>query len=189
MKSPSTWLILAGLALMVPVPFLDDHLSRRALRRALRADAHPDAPLPHPALDILTEDRESMLLGCLRTAVVWPIKKLFKTILWFLTVKDVLDRIAWSAQVLANTRAARERGWLPEHAALVRESTDSTLKQFRWSPVMRTLLRYDRPPLPPGGSGTAAIVTAVRRHAGGALLDAAFIAHAGSRIEVDTQPG
>lgn len=189
MKTPTAWLILAGLALMVPVPFLDDYLSRRALRRALQHDAHPHAPLAPETLAVLTEDRESMMLGCLRTAVFWPIKKLFKTVLWFLTVKDVLDRIAWSAQVLENARVARERGWLPEHAHVVRESTDATLKKFRWSPVTRTILRYDRPALPEGNKSPGGVVALLRRHAGGALLDHAFDREATARIVERSPPG
>ncbi len=189
MKSPSTWLILAGLALMVPVPFLDDYLSRQALRRALQHDAPPHAPLPPEALAALTEDRESTLLGCLRTAVFWPIKKLFKTVLWFLTGKDVLDRIAWSAQVLENARVARERGWLPDQAAVVRDCTDSTLKKFRWSPVTRTILRYQQPAFPEGRGAPGGVVALLRRHAGGALLDHAFDREATARIVERSPPG
>jgi hypothetical protein len=178
MKSPWFWLVVSGAALMVPVPFLDDYLSRRALRRAIVADTPEGHPLPASALDALTADRESMLLGCLRTAIVWPIKKLFKTIFWFFTAKDILDRIAWSGQVFVNARVARARGWLPEHATLVRDATDATFQKFRWSPVTRPLMRYERPPLPSAGAGLAGLVTWLRRHAGGALLDADFLTRA-----------
>jgi hypothetical protein len=85
--------------------------------------------------------------------------------------------------VFANARVAREAGWLPFHMETVRGATDASLRQFRWSPVMRVLLRYDRPPLAPLGEGPVSdLVVGLRRHAGGALLDAAFRARAEAAI-------
>ncbi len=183
MISPWPWLVTSGLALLVPVPFLDEFLSRHALRRALELDQPDSEALPAVALDALTADRDSLLLGCLWVALVWPLKKLFKTVFWFLTWKDVLDRTAWSAQVFSNTRIARQRGWLPTHAVAVRDSIDATFEKFRWSPVTRTLLRYDQPALVAPGEGLEGLVNSVRQHAGGALLDAYFTEHARKVIE------
>ncbi len=176
-RSPWTWVLLSGLAACVPVPFLDDWLSRRALRRAVQLDAPDDAPLTDAQLDVLTGDRSSMLVGCLVTGIWWPIKKLFKTILWFLTVKDVLDRVAASAQVLVSVRVARKWGWLAGHEAAVRDAIEVAFGRTRWSPITRVLLGYERPALagPPESEPLAKFAQGLRRFAGGAVMDRVFV--------------
>lgn len=171
-QSPWNWVLLSGLAYLVPVPFVDDWLARRALRRALELDGHAD----ETTLQALTEDRTSALVGCLTTMVLWPIKKLFKTVLWFLTVKEVLDRTAFAANVVSLAREARTAGWLPEHAPVVRDAMEVALGRTNWSPVTRVLTRQARPPLadPPEATGLGQLALGLRRHGGGALVTEKF---------------
>ncbi len=176
-RSPWTWIVLAGLAVFVPVPFLDDWLSRRALRMGLQLDAPDDAPLTDAQLTTLTGDRSSVLVGCLIIGLWWPIKKLFKTIFWFLTVKDAVDHVAASAQVLASVRVARERGWLAGDEAVVRDAIELAFSRTRWSPTTRLLLGYERPALP-GPVEVEALgrfAQGLRRFAGGAVMDRIFV--------------
>jgi hypothetical protein len=175
---PFVYLLLAGLAKLVPVPFVDDWLFRKALGRALADDAAAAGqPLDAATLEVLTEDRESMLLGCLRVAIVWPLKKLFRTVLWFLTLKDVADAWAWAALVLGMVRIGRERGWLPAHARQVRDAMEVALGRHRWSPVTRTLLRYDRPALEEASepTGIGRFLQGIRRRAGAGPIERMYV--------------
>lgn len=182
--TPWTWVCLAGLARLVPLPFVDDYLATQALRKALALDAPVDAPLSQEQLAILTEDRSSMLAGCLRTAILWPLKKLFKTILWFLTVKDVLDQWAYAAQVLAMVRTARAAGWLNGQERAVRDAMEVAFGRTRWSPVTRVVMMYPRPPLetPAEPDALARAGTTLRRLGGGALMDKLFVERALSEV-------
>lgn len=176
-KNPWLWVALSACALFVPVPFLDDYLARRALRRALKYDAPDAALLDDSALDVLTDDRSSMLMGCLKLMLIWPAKKLFRTMFWFLTVKDVVDRVAYAAQVVSMVRLARAEGWLPVHVRAVRDAMEVTFGKHRSSPVMRVILRDLRPEIE-GPADTGALAGAaltLRRHAGGALMDQLFL--------------
>lgn len=136
--------MLAGLTALVPLPFLDVWLERRAHRalfRAVAADA--GLPLDEGAIAVLTEDRSSLLLGCLGTAVIWPIKKLFRTFFYFLTVKDVIDGTAEATLRAAMVRAAAAH--LPHDARTVRDVMDATLDRHQFSPVSRAFFRGERP--------------------------------------------
>ncbi len=136
--------MLAGLTALVPLPFVDVWLERRAHRalfRAVAADA--GQPLDEAAIAVLTEDRSSLLLGCLGTAVIWPIKKLFRTFFYFLTVKDVIDGMAEATLRAAMVRAAFAH--LPHDARMVRDVMDATLDRHQFSPVSRAFFRGERP--------------------------------------------
>lgn len=182
--TPWAWVALSGLARLVPLPFVDDWLATRALQNALRLDAPPHAPLTRDQLTALTEDRSSMLAGCLRTAVVWPLKKLFKTVLWFLTVKDVLDQWVYAGQVLSAARLAREAGWLDGREREVRDAIEVAFGRTRWSPVTRVLMFYPRPALtaPPEAEPLARVGQGLRRLGGGALMDQLFLERAAAEI-------
>lgn len=136
--------LMAGLCSLVPIPFLDDWLERKATRHmfaTLATDA--GVTLDEATLDVLTEDRSSLLLGCLGTMVIWPIKKLFRTVLYFLTVKDVIDGVAAASLRASMLHAALLH--LPDRARAVRDVMDATLGRWQYSPVSRTVFRGERP--------------------------------------------
>jgi hypothetical protein len=166
--------LFAGLCAFVPVPLLDGWLERRATRAMLIALAEGRGqPLEPAVLDVLVEDRSSLLLGCLAVVVVWPIKKLFRTILYFLTIKDVIDGVALASLRAAMVDAAFHR--LPGDVKGVRDVMDATLGRWQWSPVSRVFLRGERPEaewLVPGPADLG--VGHVFRHAGGGAVVADF---------------
>jgi hypothetical protein len=90
--------VFVGLTPLIPLPFLDDltqrYFERRLIGRLLRehqaspTDEHIDAlaappPSPHGAV-----------LGCLLTALLYPIKKLFRKLFFFLEIKRALDLVS-----------------------------------------------------------------------------------------------
>ncbi len=166
--------VLAGLCALVPIPLLDAWLERRATRAMLRAlGAEAGCPLDEPTLDLLTEDRSSVLFGCLTVVVVWPLKKFFRTVLYFLTVKDLVDGTARAAIRAAMVHAALPR--LPAAAVQVREAMDATLGRYDYSPIFRTLVRGKRPAttwVAAGHSGR--LVGWLYEKGGGAVIRADF---------------
>ena len=171
LSSKAAWFaLLVGLTALVPVPLLDGWLARRAQRAMFAAIAEGrGAQLGPAALDALTEDRDSLLVGCLWMAVVWPIKKLFRTILYFLTLKDVVDGAAEAALRAAMLDAALHRA--AADARGVRDVMDATLTRWYHSPVNRILLRGERPAAAwVASGGVSGVVGWLFRHAGGGVI-------------------
>ena len=173
--NPAQHALLAGLTPLIPLPFVDGILHRRILRSAYGKTAlEAGLPLDPPVLKALSNSRGSILLGCILAVLWWPIKKLLKTILYFLTVKECFDVAAQTALRIEMVRMAVSRGLLPVHVEPVRLGMDAACKAKLGSPVTRFLLRKGGDPvtLPPGDPVTPA-VEALARHAGGhAALEA-----------------
>jgi hypothetical protein len=137
--------LLAGCCALVPLPILDTWLERKATRRMYTFLLESSGKtLDDAALDLLVEDRSSLLLGCLSVVVIWPLKKLFRTFFYFLTIKDVIDGTAEAAIRAAMLEVSYTR--LPHDAKGVRDVMDATLEKWRFSPVTRFLTRGERPP-------------------------------------------
>lgn len=172
--SPSTarLAMACGLAMLIPLPLLDEYVARRLTRQMFAEQARErGVDLPEEALHLLTEDRSSLVSGCLVALVVWPLKKLFRTVLYFLTVKDVLDGATVAAHRATMFAIALDAGVLPAHASEVRALMDTVLSRVRVSPVSRSLWLQDRPALdldPTTGLGRA--LRWLQKHGGGGLL-------------------
>ncbi len=168
--------LAAGLTAFVPIPFLDEWLQRRAHRAMYAAiAAEAGQPLDEPALDLLTEDRSSLLIGCLGVAVFWPIKKLFRTLLYFLTVKDVVDGAAEATLRAAMVRAALSR--LPHDARAIRAEMEVSLARAQYSPLSRAFFRGARPAAPwvADADGTDRSLAWLYQKAGGGVILADFL--------------
>jgi hypothetical protein len=135
-----------------------------ALARGVTLDA--------ATLDVLAEDRSSALMGCLFALIRWPFKKLFRLILYFLTVKDVLDAVAIAGHRATMVQEALEGGYLPAEAEGVRAAMESCFERIRWSPVSRLLWRYERPDpgFAPGEWWEVRFVRGLQRHGAAGLL-------------------
>ena len=137
--------LMAGCCALVPLPILDTWLEQKATRQMYRILLEgAGQPIDEAALDVLVEDRSSLLLGCLGVVVIWPLKKAFRTFFYFLTIKDVIDGTAEAAIRASMLEASFAR--LPTDARAVRDVMDATLDRWRYSPVTRFLTRGERPP-------------------------------------------
>jgi hypothetical protein len=94
---PDRWLlehaVVVGLTALIPVPLVDD-LARDAMRRRLvRAVlAAEGATADEATVEALAnEPGRGCLLGCPVAVVVYPLKKLFRKIFFFLEVKRSVD--------------------------------------------------------------------------------------------------
>jgi hypothetical protein len=88
-----THAVLAGLTPLIPLPVVDDlilnYFRRRMVRRLARAHG---LTLPAKVTDALTTDHEGgFLRGCLTTAIVYPLKSIFRKIFYFLEWKRMID--------------------------------------------------------------------------------------------------
>jgi hypothetical protein len=125
-----------GLTPIIPLPFLDELVRTWLLRRGIRqVAAEHGVTLADKALKRLASDRGGCLIGCLIGVVWWPIRKLFRTMFYFLTIKECLDTMAEGAVRIEMVRRAGETGVLPDKVELVREAMFQTLKADMGSPV------------------------------------------------------
>ena len=83
---------LAGMCKLIPLPFIDDIIQGVVIRRMLnQLLAHHNCEADSVALDRLTRERTGCPLGCLYSLVLYPIKKILKKVLFFLSFKDFVD--------------------------------------------------------------------------------------------------
>ena len=169
--------LVAGACALVPLPFVDMLFRRVVLRRAYEdISRHHGLELSDPALGALLRERTNLLLGCLVAAIWWPIKKLFRTLIFVLLVKDALDWAAEAAVRGLMVQAAAARGLLPARAEAVSAAMDQCVRAHLGSPVWGIARGRSADPVP-WPDTTDAVDLAVRGlacHAGGAAALAAF---------------
>ncbi len=90
-----TAIILVGASAMIPVPFLDDWAKSYLERRSFRLGAEREkVKLSSEEADRLVQEPPGgcCLMGCLGKALIYPIKKLIRKILFFLEIKRAVDQ-------------------------------------------------------------------------------------------------
>ncbi|HEY0072938.1 MAG TPA: hypothetical protein VGB77_02475 [Abditibacteriaceae bacterium] len=139
-----THAVLCGLTPLIPVPFVDD-IARTYFRRQLvqkLAAAHGQAL---PTVDIQTladEESKGCLRGCLGTALVYPIKFLFRKIFFFLEGKRAIDTASTTYYFGFLTDYTLQKGWCaPEkHSpAQVRAAIDAVIAETDPSFINRAM--------------------------------------------------
>lgn len=175
--------LLCGLAMLIPLPWVDEYVERRVTRQLYqRVASRRGVTLGDEPLDLLVEDRSNLAVAVGLAVLKWPFKKLFKTVFYFLTLKDALDAVARAAHRATLLDEALERGLLPDRARDVRAWMDHALSRVRTSPVTRPLYRQARPPLPlpEPEDPIARAVRWLQRHGGGAVVLETFRARLGA---------
>lgn len=169
--------VLVGLCALIPLPWLDGFIARRLCRRNWQVVATAMGhTLDDAALQTLTEDKRSLVMGCLIGLFWWPIRKIFRTFFYFLTVKDAVD---WGIETALRgemVRRALAAGALPARAEAVRLAMDAAFVDHRHSPLTRLALRQPNPPLawPAGSDPLTGTVGWLAQVGGGALVLARF---------------
>ncbi len=182
-KKLAPLVVICGLSPLVPLPFVDGWCNRRVTRSLLAGLAKErGVELDAATLHTLTRDNSSMILGCLAAVFIWPFKKLLGTFFVVFIIKEMIDTAAIAAHKAAMLAHALDRGVFADggdratSAAHVREAMDTALAAHRTSPVGRGLRRMENAdvPVPDGADGILRMVTGLRRHAGGASVQATF---------------
>jgi hypothetical protein len=162
--------MLVGLCGLIPFPFIDELGRRYLLSLGYQEQAKlAGRPLPDGAGWKLARRRSNILIGCLLAVFWWPIKKLFRTFFYFLTIKDAIDWMAEAAVRGAMVDRALERGHLPDDLDQVWGAIDHSVSKHVSSPVKHLLLGRKAPPLAegPAPGGFEGLVAYVARYAGG----------------------
>ena len=129
-----TTVVLVGASAMIPVPFLDDFAKGYLERRLFRIGAERENfSLSSDEADRLVQEPPSgcCLTGCLGKALIYPIKRLIRKLLFFLEIKRAVDQ---STNALAESwlfSLALRRGlWAPggdpAQADLMRQTIEKT---------------------------------------------------------------
>ena len=137
-----THAVLAGLTPLIPVPLVDDlaknYIQRRMVRH-LAASYRRD--LSAEDLDALTrEPGGGCLRGCLVGAIVYPLKKIFRKVFFFLEWKraaDLTSRVYHEGYLY---ELALREGWLgggaaASSAAETRAAVEAVLRETSVKPV------------------------------------------------------
>lgn len=139
-----THVVLCGLTPLIPVPFVDD-IARNYFRRQLvqkLAEVHKQT-LPATDIQILAnEQSKGCLRGCLGTALVYPIKFLFRKIFFFLEGKRAIDTASATYYFGFLTDYALQKGWCApdKHSAReVRTAIDAVILETDPSFINRAM--------------------------------------------------
>lgn len=142
---PLDWMLLGRYAVLValcdliPVPLLDQwfaNVLRRRLVGAIgRANGHDLGPVVEKGLG----DMPIGCSGCLLAIVVWPVKKVLKTISVVFQVKAVADEFSEVIHRGLLLEEAFEAGWLPHEPERVRLAMDRALSHVDTRVVERAV--------------------------------------------------
>ena len=167
--------VLVGAAALIPLPFVDELVRRFLLKMCFEELAvTAGRPLESGQGWALARQRSNLVLGCLIAVFWWPIKKIFRMMLFVLIAKDVIDWAADAVIRAALVRRALERGALPGDTAAVWSALDKAADDHFKSPAIRVLLDAKSPPpeawMAEGGSTEAMFAWLARWGRGHAAL-------------------
>jgi hypothetical protein len=134
-----THAVLTGLTPLIPIPFVDDLVYSYFLCSMVQrlATAHGMQLTPDAVQTLAAEKGGSCLLGCAGTVLLYPLKKIFSKIFFFLEWKRAADIISRTYYQGFLIDAAFQTGVLPDAAATVRAAIDRVLARTNTSLVNR----------------------------------------------------
>jgi hypothetical protein len=132
--------LLIALTVLIPIPLLDRGLEKYLRRRMVRhiAKRH-DAELTPEALAIVADPPGGGCMGCLWSIVLWPFKKILKTMMVVFQVKTIADMASEVLHRGLMLEEAFESGWLPREPEKVRLAMDQALEKIDTRLVERAL--------------------------------------------------
>jgi hypothetical protein len=132
--------LLAGLCALIPIPVVDVWFENALRRRMVRGVAlRRGVTLPPADLATLGDAGTGGCLGLFLAVLLWPIKKVLKTIFVVFQVKAIADTVSEVVHRALLVEEALERGWLPGDAARVRAAMDLALAHVDTRPIERSL--------------------------------------------------
>jgi hypothetical protein len=130
--------VLCGLTPLVPLPLVDDLAKMYLRRRLVRALAgiRAVALSADDVRALADEPRPGCVSGCFLFAIVYPVRKLFRTIFFFLEWKRAIDTTSETYHYGSLADYALQCGWCTagEHAR-VRAAIDAVLRRRGTSPI------------------------------------------------------
>lgn len=106
--------VLMMLALLVPIPFVDDVLKNYLRRRMIeRLARNYQCELSELEVKVLArENGEGCLSGCLMRMLFYPIKKLFRKMFFLWGWKKALDEASYTLHYAVLLDYSMQEGWL-----------------------------------------------------------------------------
>jgi len=140
--------VACALCPLIPLPLIDVFFKRRFMREMYRQISQESgSELSQEALVTLSRVHSNFWLGCLIACVWYPVRKVFKTVLYVFTIKECID---WGAEAIHRAwmvERAFQLGLLPGSEEQVWQAMHHTMEGEVPSPVGR-LLRGRRCPEP-----------------------------------------
>jgi uncharacterized protein (DUF697 family) len=139
-----THAVLCGLTPLIPVPFVDD-IARTYFRRQLVQKLAAARGQTLPAVDIQTladEESKGCLRGCLGTALIYPVKFLFRKIFFFLEGKRAIDTASATYYFGFLADYALQNGWCApdkHSASQLRAAIDAVIEETDPSFINRAM--------------------------------------------------
>jgi len=149
-KTIATYAVLAGLTPLIPIPFVDDMAKAYFKRRMVRLMAKTRGQaLSSEDVKTLADDKDSgCLIGCLTAVTVYPLKKIFRKIFFFLEWKRAIDTVSHTYYLGYLIDYALGKQWLVPVGSIpaerVRLSIDSVLRQVNTSLIERAVVETFR---------------------------------------------
>ncbi len=148
MTRPSIdWLLLGRYALLValtaliPVPILDSWVENRLRRRLTRLiAARHGVELDDEAIVTLGDAESGGCWGFVKVVVLWPFRKVLRTVLFVFLIKAMADMISEVVHLALLLEDAIENGWIPGDALAVRGAMDRALEHVDTRIVERQIL-------------------------------------------------
>jgi hypothetical protein len=137
--------VLAGLTALIPVPLVDDLVEGYIQRRLVRRLAAGYGLNLGPAeIEALAEGpSRGCLRGCAIAVTLYPLKKIFRKIFYFLEWKRAIDLASRTYHYAYLTEHALRQGWIapagPRSAADVRAGIEAVCREARVTPVERAV--------------------------------------------------
>ena len=107
--------LLYGLASFIPLPLVDsytqDLLAKRMTKKIFQ---HYDRPISDANAKLISQKSGGFCWGCIAGVLIWPVKKLIKTIAFFLSFKSLSDEIASCSIRAITIQQAILLGWNEE---------------------------------------------------------------------------
>jgi hypothetical protein len=132
-KKSIDWLLIGRYALLIaltaliPIPLLDRGIENYLRRRMVRSIAR------RYELELSDDDVVTLAhspgRGCLSSIVLWPIRKILKTVLFVWQVKSIADSASEVVHRALMLEEAMTVGWLPGDAQVVRKAMDTSLEK------------------------------------------------------------
>ena len=134
--------VLGGLTPLIPLPFVDDWVLKHMQVRMVRAIAgcHAETLDDGAATALGTQSGrdESLVLSALKKLAFFPVKKIFRTALFALIIKDLVEVTSRTYHVGYLIDHAIENGWhRSSPAEALRAAVDEVCRQADTSPVRR----------------------------------------------------
>ncbi len=120
--------LLIALTALIPVPLLDRGIENYLRRRMVRAIARRhELELSDDDVVTLSHSPSGGLMGCVGAIVLWPVRKVLKTVLFVWQIKSIADSASEIIHRALMVEEAMEAGWLPGDAQVVRKAMDTSL--------------------------------------------------------------